>query len=117
MEIDPILDYCKATYGTLPDRPWMKYPDYLVFRHADTGKWYMLIMEISAQKLGLASDEPKWVANLKCPPTQIDDLVQKPGILHAYHMNKKHWISVLLDGTVAQAEIQDLIDQSYELTE
>lgn len=40
----------------------------------------------------------------------------KNGILPAYHMNKEHWITILLDGTVSKEKICELIDISYELT-
>jgi predicted DNA-binding protein (MmcQ/YjbR family) len=40
----------------------------------------------------------------------------KAGFLPAYHMNKEHWLTVLLDNTVPEKEIYELIDDSYELT-
>ena len=46
----------------------------------------------------------------------IGGLRKDEGILPAYQMNKEHWISVLLDGTVEKEKICDLIDISYDLT-
>lgn len=46
----------------------------------------------------------------------IGGLRKEEGILPAYHMNKEHWITVLLDGTVEKEEICNLIDISFELT-
>lgn len=54
--------------------------------------------------------------NLKCDPdhsVELRDIFD--GILPGYHMNKKHWISVLLDGSVPSGEIQRLIDVSYSI--
>ena len=45
-----------------------------------------------------------------------DMLIQQEGILPAYHMNKQHWITVLLDGTVPQDKVFDLIDMSFVAT-
>lgn len=54
--------------------------------------------------------------NLKCGPDLIENLIQIPGIIPAYHMNKTHWISVLLDRTVPAEQIRNLINLSYQLT-
>ena len=56
------------------------------------------------------------VINLKNLPEMIGSLRKESGILPAYHMNKEHWITLLLDGTVEKKKICDLIDISYELT-
>ena len=45
-----------------------------------------------------------------------DALMQDRGIFPAYHMNKEHWITVLLDGTVEEAKVCGLIDLSFEAT-
>ena len=46
----------------------------------------------------------------------IGSLRKEKGILPAYHMNKEHWITVLLDGSVEKQKIYDLIEISYDLT-
>lgn len=54
--------------------------------------------------------------NLKCDPDEslaLQDIF--PAIKPAYHMDKKHWISVYFDGSVPQGEIERLIDNSYML--
>mgnify|MGYP000517419295 CR=1 FL=1 len=57
------------------------------------------------------------VVNLKCEPDLIPNLINEKGIYPAYHMNKKHWCTIYLDGTVGLEEIYKLIDISYELAE
>ncbi len=47
----------------------------------------------------------------------IGSLRLSKGFLPAYHMNKEHWITILLDGSVEREKIKQLIDLSYELTE
>lgn len=46
----------------------------------------------------------------------IGGLRKEQGIYPTYHMNKEYWISILLDGTISKEKIQELIDESYELT-
>ena len=73
-------------------------------------------MDIPYEKLKIEKDGIVDVINLKNIPEMIGGLRKEEGILPAYHMNKEHWITVLLDGTVDKEEIFDLIDISFELT-
>lgn len=102
--------------GIIQDYPWEDTPDYVVFRHADNRKWFALIANIKYQTLGL--DRPGNVdfINLKSDPDLIDALTLEPGILPAYHMNKRHWITIPLDGSCPDDRIKSLIDLSYQLT-
>lgn len=113
---DNVFKYAKEKYGTNPDYPWKKYPDYAVLRHSNTHKWYGLVINIKKNKLGLKGEDSIDIINLKMPPELIGSLRQSKGFLPAYHMNKEHWITILLDDTVATEEIYSLIDMSYELT-
>ena len=54
--------------------------------------------------------------NVKVPTEEVDSLVKENGIVPAYHMNKKHWISILLDGSLDIKRIKELIDTSFKLT-
>lgn len=56
------------------------------------------------------------ILNVKISPAQGDELRQIPGIYLAYHMNHKTWISVVLDETLPDEKILELIDTSYQLT-
>ena len=61
-------------------------------------------------------DQPYYIT-LKLDPAEGDFLRgQYEGILPGYYMNKTHWISVILDGSLSDAEILPLIDDSYALT-
>lgn len=107
-----ILEY----YSTEPDYPWMKYPNYAVFRHRGNQKWFAAILDVPKSKLGLLGEEPLDVVNFKCDPILIGSLLGEPGIFPGYHMNKDSWISVALDGSVADDKIKLLLDMSYEAT-
>ena len=104
------------TYAADRDYPWIKYPNYEVFRHSNNKKWFALIMDVSKNKLGLAGDEILDIVNFKCDPVLIGSLRMENGFFPAYHMNKDSWITVALDGTVDDEKIKALADMSYELT-
>jgi predicted DNA-binding protein (MmcQ/YjbR family) len=54
--------------------------------------------------------------NLKCDPAKAEILREiYPAILPGYHMNKRHWNTIILDGSIAAAEILSMIDDSYAL--
>lgn len=59
-------------YGAAPERLWLRFPEYEVFRHADNRKWFALIMDIPAKKLGIAEDRTVDVLNLKLPDGMLD---------------------------------------------
>ncbi len=110
--------YIKDQYGVSPEYPWPKYGQDAVYRHTDNRKWFALVMEVGSDKLGLpGSIVPVPVINLKIDDIFLRDmLVKENGIMPAYHMNKQHWITVLLDGTVPADKVYGLIDISYNAT-
>ena len=74
-------------------------------------------MEVGKEKLGLSGDGYVDAINLKIDDRMFHDiLTREPGIFPAYHMNKEHWITVLLDGTVEEEKIFELIDTSFQAT-
>ena len=115
--ISSILDYIESSYGAVPDFPWENSEDDCVLRHKTSKKWFALIMlNVKRSVMGLEGDGHISVMNLKCDPRLIGSLVGRPGYHSAYHMNKEHWISILLDGTVPCDEVCSMIDLSYALT-
>ena len=72
-------------------------------------------MTISAKHLGLDYDSQVEVMDLHINPDKMADLLKNPGYLPGYHMNKKHWFSVILDGSVSNDELFSRIDESYTL--
>lgn len=111
-----VYDYIKLTYDISPDFPWAKTPNAAVFRHPNNQKWFALIMDVPKKSLGLNSNEIIEIINLKCDPVMIDSLFLKNGFFPAYHMNKEHWITVLLDNSVHSEDLLFLLNQSYDLT-
>lgn len=115
-QVDEILEYVKEKYQSKPEYLWKKTPDYFVLRHNDNTKWYAAIMYIPKKFIGINDDEKIYVINLKCDPVMVGFLIDNSTIFPAYHMNKKHWITVILDGSMEINEIYSLIDSSWNLT-
>ncbi|MBE6529146.1 MAG: hypothetical protein E7680_00885 [Ruminococcaceae bacterium] len=107
-----VLRYCKETYGTEADYPFQDSNAQVVRK--PSGKWYGLLMTIPAEKLGLSRSTEVDVINLKATPERIVNPDYRY-IFPAWHMNRKYWISVLLDSNIPTELLQTLIDESYGL--
>ncbi len=112
-----ILAYALDAWGTTPDHPFSDDLDTAVLRHPRTHKWYALFMTIPRRRLGLFGDDKIEVMNIKCSADTLATLLGSEGFHPAYHMNKSHWMTVLLDGTVPTEMIEELVMESYDLVE
>ena len=110
-----IIDYINNKYGDKLEFLWEKSPKNAVVRRKSTKKWYAAILTISKRKIGLNSYELVEIINLHNSQEEIEKLIDNKKYFPAYHMNKKHWCTICLDGTVELKEIYKLIDISYEL--
>ena len=115
MRKQEFLKYCRDTYGTSPDYPFDDLFETAVLRHANNRKWYALVMRLSRRKFGFDSDEIIDVVNLKLPTEMFGSFGAADGVYHAYHMNKLHWISVLLPNAPDDI-VQFLTNVSFEAT-
>jgi len=111
-----VLKYAQEQFGAEPEYLWAKYPTYCVLRHINNRKWYAALMDVSAAKLGLAGDRVAEILNVKCSPVLLGSLLETKGFLPAYHMSKSSWVTILLDGSVPDSEITNLLTISYDLT-
>ena len=100
MNIEIIREYCLSKKGVTEEFPFDETT--LVFKVA--GKMFVLTDLTGDLSL-----------NLKCDPERAIELrEQYPAILPGYHMSKKHWNTVMIDGTLSNTLIYQLIDESYE---
>lgn len=109
------LFYCSGTYNTSPDYPFDEGFGTAVLRHTDNRKWYAIVMRVSRRKFGFCSDEVIDVVNLKLPTEMFGSFGVADGVYPAYHMNKLHWISILLPDAPDDI-IQFLVNVSFEAT-
>ena len=112
-----LMEYCKRKFGTEPEAPWEDSPDAYTFKTAKRNKWYALFMTIPYKSLGLVAKGTLDVVNIKLPPEKVLDLIDRVHFYPAYHMNKKHWITIVLDKEVDEPLVQQLLDESYGLVE
>ncbi len=110
-----VIAYVKDTYDDELEYLWQKFPDNAVVRRKDNQKWYAAILTVSRRKLGFDSDEMVEILDLRIKPENMESTVDNIKYFPGYHMNKKHWITVCLDGTVAMDEIFRRTDESYAL--
>ena len=102
MTRDHVLDRCSSLSGAVEDYPFGD--EVAVFKVG--GKMFALVA---------LAGEPGSVS-LKCDPDRALELRARYEAVRAgYHLNKRHWNTVELDGTVDDAEIEEMIDHSYEL--
>ena len=110
-----VIDYCNK-YGRNHVNPFKKHPGILAFVN-EKNKWYALFLDIEYNKLNKNTDITTKVKilNVKHPTDNILDIIDNKNIFPAYHMNKKHWISIVLDKNIKLETIKELIDISYSL--
>lgn len=112
---DDLDELILQSYGVYPEYPWQEC-NYSVYRHAENNKWFAVCMTIPAKRLGINNDSLIDVVNLKCRPDMLDWLWEQTNVYPAYHMNKSHWISVVLDENTDAELFEGLLDISFELT-
>lgn len=102
MNFQQLKDYCLNKRGTYEDFPFDG--ETLVFK---VGSKMFALTNINDQKLKV---------NLKCDPLMAEDFRREyEAIKPGYHMNKVHWNTVEIDGTIDDETIKMLIDISYDL--
>ena len=114
---EKLFDYVANQYGINPDYPFSTAPTYAVLRHPHNNKWFALVADVPGKKLGLKESKHYDLVNVKIDnPFLLEMLLHQDGYLPAYHMNKEHWISILLDGSIDFDELCQWIDASYSAT-
>ena len=102
MNIETFRDYCLSKPAATEDTPFG--PEDIVFKVG--GKMFALA----------ALDEVPPAVNLKCDPDRALELRDRyEQVRPGYHMNKKHWNTVVLDGVIPERELRKMVDDSYDL--
>ena len=110
-----LLSVAKERYREDCEYLWERYPDCGVLRRADNRKWYAVIMTVAGNKVGLSTDNLVEIVDLRATQEVVHSLVEKRGFAAAWHMNKKSWITLLLDGSVEMSTVVDMLDNSRNL--
>ncbi|MDE6501352.1 MAG: MmcQ/YjbR family DNA-binding protein [Ruminococcus sp.] len=112
---DKIISYVKEKYATDPEYLWLKTPDTFVLRNTKNKKWYAAVLQVKKSVLIPDSEGFVDIINLKCQPLTRECLLAEEKAFPAYHMNKKLWISIILDRNVPFDIIRNIIDESYNI--
>lgn len=110
-----LIDRVRARYGDEPEYLWEKLPDNAVWRRADNRKWYGVILTVDRRKLGLDAAGTAEVIDLRLPPEEMAATVDGKRYFPGWHMNKKNWYTIPLDGSVPTEELCRRIGVSYDL--
>lgn len=110
-----VTAYVREKYRTELEFLWDSSPNSAVMRRADSKKWYGVIMTIPKNRLGFDSKEETEVINLHGKEEKLKALVDNIKYFPGWHMNKKYWMTVILDDSISDDELFLRIDESYNL--
>ncbi len=108
-----VIQHIRDKYGSVAEYLWEKFPNNAIFREETTEKWYAALLTVEKRKIGIDEDGIIEIIDLKDTPDNIAALVDGKNYLAGYHMNKKHWYTICLDGSVPIEEIYERIDVSF----
>lgn len=108
-----IINYAYEKFGDELEFLWNNLPKAAVLRHKISQKWYAIFMKISARKLEIDEENEVEILNLKTKSEDIAKIIDMEKFFPAYHMNKKHWLTIYLDKIDNITEILPLISESY----
>lgn len=104
---EEVVNYCKAFGDVYEDYPF------------DDGKWALMRLTSNRKSFAMVYEKDGliWI-NVKCDPEWIAFWRNAySAVVPAYHMNKKHWNSIILDGTIPESDIKRMIAESYDLVQ
>ena len=112
-----VIRYIASRYGGEAERPWVRAPAYIVFRHKENNRIYGILTSVPFSKLGGKSDLPIDVITLKVGDDLLRDmLIAQDGFYPGLGFGQRSWITVILDGTVSFDDIKVFIDRSFSIT-
>lgn len=110
-----VVRYVREKYQDELQFLWRRFPENAILRRKDNQKWYAALLVLQRKKLGLDQAGLVEIIDLRGKPEHIAALVDGKRYFPGYHMNKKHWFTMCLDGSVPLQEMFDWIDQSFVL--
>lgn len=110
-----VIQYIREKYQDELEFLWARFPDNAIFRRKDNAKWYAALLVLQKKKLGLEEDGAVDIIDLRIKPEDVEALLDGKKYFPGYHMNKRHWYTICLDGSVPIEEIFCRIDESFAL--
>ncbi len=112
-----ICDLIFERYAEEPRFEWEGDEDNAVFKNHRNEKWYGIIISVLWDRLVPGKEGKTEVINVKLDPEEIPSIVGTKGIFSAFHMNKQHWVSIVLDGTLSDDEVMSFVSKSYDIVD
>lgn len=102
MNIEDFRNYCLSKKGVTEELPFDE---------------TTLVYKVMGKMFALTDTEDDFSINLKCNPEKVIELREHypDSVLPGYHMNKKHWNTILIDGKISDKKLYQWIDDSYQL--
>ncbi|MDE5756050.1 MAG: MmcQ/YjbR family DNA-binding protein [Clostridia bacterium] len=110
-----VIQYVRDKYGDELEFLWKKFDDNAIWRRKDNRKWYGALLTVAKNKIGLDGEEKMEILDLRMSPQEVEKVIDGKRYFSAYHMNKKSWITICLDGSLELEEVFRRIDDSYVL--
>lgn len=110
-----VIQYAREKYQDELEFLWQRFSENAILRRKDNKKWYAALLVLQKKKLGLDEAGVVDIIDLRGKPDDISALVDGQKYFPGYHMNKKHWFTICLDGSVPVEEIYCRIDESFAL--
>lgn len=111
-----VIKYVKDKYNDDLEFLWEKFDNNAVWRNKKNNKWYAAILIVKEEKLGLSGNNEIEIIDLMYEKDQIEKIIDHKKIFPGYHMNKKSWITIKLDGSMPLEELYKLLDNSYNIS-
>ncbi len=109
------IEFVREIYGDEPEFLWTKFPDNAIWRRKDNKKWYGAILTVAGKKIGLKSDGIEEIIDLRMNPAEAETILSRDDYYPGWHMNKKSWYTLVLNGSIPDEELKERIRESYKL--
>lgn len=110
-----VISYIKTKYNSKLEFLWSKFPEAAITRRKDNKKWYAVFLIIPESKLGFSSNQKVEIICLRINLDSRNSLIDCKNYFPGYHMNKKHWCTIILNNSIEINEIYKRIDDSFKL--
>lgn len=115
MQAAALMNFIRERFSDEPEFLWDDTPHTAVWRRKDTKKWYAILMIVPYKKLNISRDGSVEIIDVRVQPELLDELADGKTYFRGYHMNKKHWLTVCLDGSLSDEKIFRFLADSYDL--
>lgn len=112
---EELMTFIENFYNDSPEYLWESDPSSAIYRNEKNKKWYALFSAVTTDKLGLGEKRKVNILNIKVKPDRLKELVDNIYYFPAWHMNKKHWMTIILDRSLPTKTIIEHLRASYDL--